>query len=110
MLVSFPSFSKNELIKSRAKIVFSESLDGEINKASSYLGCNTLIFDCKIKNNGKIKFSNLSNTKKPCENIKLETKFITLIKSMNKYKLEGHFLTLSDSKGNEIKCVAADWD
>lgn len=110
MLVSFPSFSKNELMQSRAKIVFSESLKSEINKASASLGCNTLMFDYKIMNNGKIKISNPSNPNKPCENIKMETKFITLIKSMNKYKLEGHFLTLSDSKGNEIKCVAADWD
>lgn len=97
-------------MQSHAKIVFSESLKGEIKNGSAYLGCNTFMFDYKIKDNRKIKISKPSNPKKRCENIKLETEFIILIKSMNKYRVEGHFLTLSDSKGNEIKCVAADWD
>jgi heat shock protein HslJ len=29
---------------------------------------------------------------------------------MSRYKIEGHFLTLSDEKGNTMKFVAADWD
>jgi heat shock protein HslJ len=30
--------------------------------------------------------------------------------TMTKYSIEGHFLTLSDDKGNSMKFVAADWD
>lgn len=109
-MVSFPSFSKNELIQFGAKISFSENSNGKTKKGAAYLGCNTLVFDYQFKNNGKVRISNLLPSQKTCEDINLETSFINLIQGMNKYKLEGHFLTLSDSNGNEIKYVAADWD
>lgn len=42
--------------------------------------------------------------------MELENEFQKKFKTMTKFKVEGHFLTLSDNKGNSMKFVASDWD
>jgi heat shock protein HslJ len=46
-----------------------------------------------------------------CEDkMDLESAFGKALPTMNSYKVEGHYLTLSDENGDEMKFVAADWD
>ena len=40
----------------------------------------------------------------------LETAFAKVLPTMTNYKVEGHYLTLSNAAGKKMKFVAADWD
>ena len=42
--------------------------------------------------------------------MKLEEKFGEDLPNMNRYKIEGHFLTFSNADGDKMKFVVADWD
>ncbi|MGH1518685.1 META domain-containing protein [Chryseobacterium sp. JK1] len=110
MMVSFDGFSKDQLIANKAEINLTSSVvNGEI-QGSAYMGCNRMTFTSKFKKGGKVKISQGASTMKACEDVKLETAFQKKFETMTKYSIEGHFLTLSDGKGNTMKFVAADWD
>jgi heat shock protein HslJ len=110
MLVSFEGFSKDQLIASKAEINLTGSIvEGKI-QGSAYMGCNQISFTSEFKKDGKMKIYKGASTMKGCQDMKLETSFQKKLETMTRYSVEGHFLTLSDGKGNTMKFVAADWD
>lgn len=110
MLVSFEGFSKDQLIASKAEMNLTASMvEGKI-PGSAYMGCNRMSFTSEFKKGGKVRISQGASTMKACQDMKLETSFQKKFETMTIYSIEGHFLTLSDGKGNTMKFVAADWD
>lgn len=110
MLVAFGSFSKDELIKNRAEVNLTGTIEKGKIKGSAYMGCNNMFFTSAFKKGGKVKISGVGSTLKACQNMELETAFAQKIAEMTHYSIEGHFLTLSDDGGNSMKFIAADWD
>jgi heat shock protein HslJ len=45
-----------------------------------------------------------------CPGIELEDEFSRSFKEMSHYQIEGHFLTLTDNQGHNMKFIASDWD
>lgn len=110
MLVSFENFSKDQLVASKAGInLTAEKENGKI-RGGAFMGCNRIFFTSEFKNKGELKISGAGSTMMACKNMDLETAFVKSFEKMKKYSVEGHFLTLSDEKGNTMKFVAADWD
>ncbi|WP_238707404.1 META domain-containing protein [Chryseobacterium viscerum] len=110
MLVSFDGFSKDQLIANKAEMNLTGSMDNGKIQASVYMGCNQMSFVSEFKKGGKMKISKGVSTMKACQDMNLETSFQKKIETMTRYSVEGHFLTLSDDKGDSMKFVAADWD
>ncbi|EJL70814.1 META domain-containing protein [Chryseobacterium populi] len=110
MLVSFGSFSKDQLIKNRAGINLTAKIENGKIRGGAFMGCNKMFFNSEFKNNGKVKITGVGSTLMACEDMNLETSFTKSFEMMTKYSVEGHFLTLSDNKGNSMKFVASDWD
>ena len=110
MLVSFGSFSKDQLIKNKAGINLTAKTENGKIQGGAFMGCNKMFFTSEFKNNGKVKISGVGSTLMACENMDLETSFAKSFETMTKYSVEGHFLTLSDDKGHSMKFVASDWD
>ncbi|WP_265132100.1 META domain-containing protein [Chryseobacterium oranimense] len=110
MLVSFDQFSKEELIRNKAGINLTDTMEKGRIKGSAHMGCNSIFFTSEFKNGGKVKISGVGSTLKACQNMELETAFTRKFDKMTRYSIEGHFLTLSDDSGNAMKFVAADWD
>lgn len=110
MLVSFEDFSKDQLIQSQAGI----NLTNQKNKGKipgrAYMGCNQMFFNAEFKNSGSVEISKIGGNMKACQNMDLENSFLKSFKNMKKYSVEGHFLILSDEKGNIMKFIAVDWD
>lgn len=110
MLVSFDQFTKEQLVKSKAEInLTAEMKDGKI-KGTAFMGCNRMFFNSEFKSKNKVKIFGLGSTLMACQEMELETKFVKTFETMTHYQIEGHFLTLSDEKGNSMKFIAADWD
>lgn len=110
MLIEFKDFSKEKLIELKANIDFSNIKTKE-NQYNAFMGCNKIFFNVEIQSKNKIKFSNVSSTMMYCEDsMNLEDQFSEALPSMTNYKVEGHFLILSDTNGNQMKFVASDWD
>ncbi|MGV2452913.1 UNVERIFIED_CONTAM: META domain-containing protein [Ralstonia mannitolilytica] len=110
MLVSFDGFSKDQLIANKAEFnLTANKVKGKI-QASSYMGCNRMSFMTEFKTGGKVKISKGVSTMKACQDMNLEMSFQKKIETMTHYSIDGHFLTLSDDRGNSMKFVAADWD
>lgn len=110
MLVSFGRFTKADLVNYKAKIDLTGKLEKGRIRATAFMGCNNISFYSEFKNNGNVNIKGLLSTMKACQNMELESEFQKKFETMTKYKVEGHFLTLSDGKGNIMKFVAADWD
>ena len=78
---------------------------------SAKMGCNGMFGEATFIADEKVKFSQLGSTMMYCDQgMDLETAFGKTLPQMTSYKIEGHFLTLSDTAGNIMKFVAADWD
>jgi heat shock protein HslJ len=110
MMVSFDQFTKQQLIENNAKINLTGEKTGNQVKGTATMGCNQIFFLAELKNNGKVKFSEVGSTKMACKNMELETAFMKKFATMKNYLIEGHRLTLSDDNGNQMKFIAADWD
>lgn len=110
MMVSFDEFSKQQLIENKAKINLTGEKKGNQVKGFANMGCNRIFFIAELKNNGKVKISEIGSTEMACQNMKLENAFIKKFSNMKNYLIEGHRLTLSDVNGNQMKFIAADWD
>lgn len=119
MLVSFQNFPKEFLIEKRAQIDLSKKNENHLFWA--FMGCNSYSFSARHIDKERIDLSIIEETHFNCSLLnyegsylqfekKLETEFKTWFPQMTKYKIQGHFLTLSDGKGNEMKFIAADWD
>lgn len=110
MLISFRGFTKDQLVKNKAGInLAAKKEEGKI-KGGAFMGCNRMFFTSEFKNNGKVKISGVGSTMMVCQNMDMETSFLKIFEKMTIYSVEGHFLTLTDQKGNRMKFVAADWD
>ncbi|MBD8082888.1 META domain-containing protein [Chryseobacterium sp. GCR10] len=110
MLVSFKNFTKEELVKSKAEINLTSEIKDKKIQGGAFMGCNRMFFTAEIKSKDKIEISGVGSTLMACENMKLEDEFSKEFKKVKNYKVEGHFLTLSDEEGNQMKFIAADWD
>ncbi len=110
MLVSFQHFSKEKLTEFQAKMNLVPNVNNT-NQYSAKMGCNNMFFTIKTAANNKIEFSQVGSTMMFCQDrMDLESAFGKALPMMNSYKIDGHYLTLTDDKGNEMKFIAADWD
>lgn len=81
------------------------------NQVAVFMGCNMLNFTWVSKKDGVFKVDNAVNTLKMCDkNMEVEMALQKLFPTMTKYQVSGHFLTLSNDKGEQLKFVAEDWD
>ena len=107
MLVEFQGFTKEELIQKKAYLDLTHLEKG----GGAKMGCNSIFFSVKLKNNHRINFSGVGSTMMYCDgNMKLEENFGKLLPTTTKYQLKGHFLTLKNKNGQTMKFVAEDWD
>ncbi|WP_333851377.1 META domain-containing protein [Epilithonimonas sp.] len=108
MLVEYNDFTKAELTKLEANIDLTKRTEAP-DQYGAKMGCNGMFFTAEF-DKGKAKFSGVGSTMMYCEGrMKLEEQFGKDLPNMNQYKIEGHFLTLTDGKST-MKFVAADWD
>lgn len=109
MLVEYKDFTKEELVKLEANIDLTKNAESP-DRYTAKMGCNSMFFTAEF-NNGKAKLSGVGSTMMYCEGrMKLEELFGKDFPNMTQYKIEGHFLTLSNVNGDKMKFVAADWD
>ncbi|WP_461377170.1 META domain-containing protein [Cloacibacterium normanense] len=107
MLVEFQGFTKEELIQKKAYLDLTHLEKG----GGAKMGCNSIFFSVKLKNNHRIHFSGVGSTMMYCDgNMKLEENFGKLLPTITKYQVKGHFLTLKNKNGQTMKFVAEDWD
>ena len=107
MLVEFQGFTKEELIQKKAYLDLTHLEKG----GGAKMGCNSIFFSIKLKNNHRINFSGVGSTMMYCDgNVKLEENFGKLLPTITKYQVKGHFLTLKNKNGQTMKFVAEDWD
>lgn len=107
MLVDFQGFTKEELIQEKAYLDLTHLDKG----GGAKMGCNSIFFSVKLKNNHRINFSGVGSTMMYCDgNVKLEENFGKLLPTITKYQVKGHFLTLKNKNGQTMKFVAEDWD
>lgn len=107
MLVEFQGFTKEELIQEKAYLDLTHLDKG----GGAKMGCNSIFFSVKLKNNHRINFSGVGSTMMYCDgNVKLEENFGKLLPTITKYQVKGHFLTLKNKNGQTMKFVAEDWD
>lgn len=109
MLIEFQDFTKDLMVQNKANLNLTTQIQS--GNFSANMGCNNMFGQVKFNSDGKVKFSEVGSTMMFCDkNMDLEAAFGKQLPNMTKYKIEGHFLTLTDSKGNQMKFVAADWD
>lgn len=107
MLFEFQGFTKEELIQKKAYLDLTHLEKG----GGAKMGCNSIFFSVKLKNNHRINFSGVGSTMMYCDgNVKLEENFGKLLPTITKYQVKGHFLTLKNKNGQTMKFVAEDWD
>lgn len=110
MLVEFQNFSKDLMVKNNANLDLS-SWSEENTKFTAKMGCNGMFGTANFKENKIVEFSQIGSTMMYCDkNMELEAAFGKALPMMKNYSIDGHFLTLTDSDGNKMKFVAADWD
>lgn len=109
-MINFKSFEKESLINLNAGIQFANPPE-KSNSFSANMGCNQIFAKVEFMDNNRIRFSGIETTEKFCENkMRLEKDFVHDLTKMRKYKVEGHFLTLSDGKEIKMRFIASDWD
>ena len=107
MLIEFQGFTKEELIEKKAYLDLTQLEKG----GGAKMGCNSIFFSVKLKNNHRIHFSGVGSTMMYCDgNMKLEENFGKLLPTITKYQVKGHFFTLKNKNGQTMKFVAEDWD
>lgn len=107
ILVEFQGFTKEELMQKKAYLDLTHLDKG----GGAKMGCNSIFFSVKLKNNHRINFSGVGSTMMYCDgNMKLEENFGKLLPTITKYQVKGHFLTLKNKNGQTMKFVAEDWD
>lgn len=110
MLVQFQDFSKDLMVSSRAHLNLTKQKEST-NHFSANMGCNTLFGNVLFTPDNKVKFSEIASTEMYCDkSMDLETAFAKELETITHYKVEGHYLTLSNSNGMRMKFIAADWD
>ncbi len=102
MLVEFEKFSKDFLISKKAYL--------DLTKNNASMGCNSIGFNYKKKSVSEIEFSNLMRTEMACGAMQLEDNFLKTLPELNSFKINGHKLTLYNSKNEKMIFMAQDWD
>ncbi|SFB76519.1 heat shock protein HslJ [Kaistella jeonii] len=109
MLVEFQDFSKDVMVANKANINFTNIKDA--GKFSAYMGCNNMFGTATFSGKGMVKFSQIGSTMMFCDKaMDLESALGKALPTMTNYKIEGHYLTLSNNSGKSLKFVASDWD
>jgi heat shock protein HslJ len=104
MLIEFSNFQKKFLVDSEAQLNLTNA-----ESAMAKMGCNTMSFKYRI-DKSEIIFSKGITTLMACTDMKLEDQFSKEITDFKKYKIDGHTLTLCNSKNEKMVFVAQDWD
>lgn len=108
MLVEFQDFTKDSMVSNKAHLNLSN--ETEPGKFSANMGCNNMFGSATFNANGTVEFSAIGSTMMFCDKaMDLESAFGKVLPTMTNYKIEGHFLTLSNAT-EKMKFVAADWD
>lgn len=106
MLTSITGFTKEKLIKNKAQLDLTRYSGRKAN-----LGCGDFLVEVLQVNADKIKFKTKENSSKKCiETDVLEYVFRNELGTVNRYKIEGHFLKLYQNDKIVMEFVAADWD
>ena len=109
MLVEFQNFTKEMMMNNKANLNLTEQ--NEKGKFSANMGCNNMFGSVTFISTGTVKFSDIGSTMMYCDKaMDLEAAFAKELPAMTNYKVEGHYLTLSNASGKKMKFVAADWD
>ncbi len=108
MMTEYKNFTKEELKNLNAYMDLTKKSDG--NQYGAKMGCNGILFSAEFKNRGSVKFSKGLSTMMYCDGkMNLEYVFGKDLPNMNRYKIDGHFLTLTGGNST-MKFVAEDWD
>lgn len=109
MLVEFQDFAKEMMMANKAHLNLTDQ--NEPGKFSANMGCNNMFGSVAFNANDTVKFSQIGSTMMFCDKaMDLESAFAKQLPTMTNYKVEGHYLTLSNSAGEKMKFIAADWD
>lgn len=109
MLVEFQNFTKETLTGNKAHLDL--STQKEVGQFSANMGCNSMFGSAIFNANGTVKFSAVGSTMMFCDKaMDLEAAFAKDLETMTIYKVDRHYLTLSDDTGKHMKFIAADWD
>lgn len=109
MLVKFQDFSKDLMMSSKVQLNLTDQTPA--GKFAANMGCNNIFGQATFSSNGMVKFSEIASTEMYCDkSMDLEAAFAKELPTMTNYKVEGHYLTLSNASGKKMKFVAADWD
>ena len=109
MLVEFQDFTKEMMMINKAQLNLTQQ--NEKGNFSANMGCNNMFGSVTFSSNGTVKFSEIGSTMMFCDKaMDLESAFAKELPTLTNYKVEGHYLTLSNAGGMKIKFVAADWD
>ncbi len=109
-IVELKGYSKAQLMNEKASLDLSTFTENSKIRGSVYAGCNQIMFNLEVLKRNRIKLSGLTGTMMTCQDMQIEHVLSKQLELMTNYKIEGHFLTLSDNKGNSIKLLAEDWD
>lgn len=110
MLAEFQGFTKDLMIKNKAKLDLSKTTTSD-KKFTAKMGCNNIFGEVDFIGTGKVTFSKIGSTEMFCaQNMELETAFVQILPTFTSYQITGHYLTLTNQKGDLMKFIAADWD
>ncbi len=106
MLTSIVGFAKEKLVRNKAQLDLTQYSGKKAN-----LGCGDFAIEVAQLNGDKIKFKSKDNPAKKCiDSDVLEYVFRNELATVNRYKIEGHFLKLYQNDKIVMEFVAADWD
>lgn len=109
MLIEFQDFSKDLMMSNKANLNLTDQ--NEPGNFSANMGCNNMFGSANFNADGTVKFSQIGSTMMFCDRaMDLESAFGKALPTMTNYKIDGHYLTLSNASGNKMKFLAADWD
>lgn len=109
MLVEFQDFSKDLMVSSKANMNLTNI--NQAGKFTANMGCNSMFGTATFNANGTVTFSDVGSTMMYCDKaMDLEAAFGKALPTMTNFKIDGHYLTLSNNTGKMMKFVAADWD
>lgn len=107
MLVQMPGFTRDQLVDARAEIDLTL-----LPNSGIYIYGDTTYVPVKIKTAKQIRFlvSNKEVKTHDCKGDAIKAALIKLLPTINRYKIDGHFILLYSDKKLLIKAIAEDWD
>lgn len=109
-IVELKGYTKENLVKNKANIEFLKETENKFTEIRAFAGCNQMMFSGEVLKENKLKINGGAATLMACKDMQMEADLAKQLVKMSKYTIEGHYLTLSDEKGNTIKLLAEDWD